>query len=613
MISPRYQAVKKWLSSGWRVNATLPYSAFILLIVAVFGLRDIIITSAIIRILNSEGNYLFLQPIYWIFLLISILLFIIYFYNHQSNIRSLARTFVAHRTDILISILIAIPFFYLALTRRLFLDYWLDEIISIRRHISTSVSSALFWYPAPNNHIFSNVVSGIYLKLLGFSDLYLILKFPHILRFLYLAFGVGTVAIFSNTAYRFIGKWAGLFAVILFCTTIAYLNFIVQVRGYSPSIFFTCVIIFSILNYAQRMRFKDGMIILVFSAMLFYTIPSNSYYLLSLIIYFSISGLTQLVSNLKSREFSFSNKKFLFVNTYLSIAGFIGFGLLVSFLLYVPILSQVLENQYVNTAGLFQGTAIPDQLSSIFQDFISGRDWLFFIAFLGIILSLISAIKRNESNRLPIMLFSFSGFLFPFILSFIRGDVPFKRIFLITLPSFFLLTAFGLDYLINLLRKIKVLGKTLAVLIMIVIFVYANIIFYSSFQENSISVSNILVNEDINQIGLYDDRFTTSVFLDHYEVRSVIQSINQSPDQSLPLLIDMDNTRYSYTLIVYLDAYQIPYSMLEDNGIIPYYDANIILSYPKKSLENLKQHNPKTKCHQISNEISIYKMMRCSF
>ena len=252
---------------------------------SLLGLRDIIIPSLIKKFISSPALTGLMTPVYWIGLILGGAILALYFRSNPVQFYP----GISSR-DLFLWLILASPFLYTVIIKRLFLDFWIDEVLSITRHIQPSIQSALLWYPAPNNHIFSNALTGLYTQLIGATDLLTLLANPLILRSLYFASGVFTIITLAYTAHRFINPRAGQLTLVMLCTTIPWLNFITQVRGYSFSMLFASLMLMFLLQYRERKYRRDALSIGLLSGMMFYTMPSNLYYAAAIGLFFGLWG-----------------------------------------------------------------------------------------------------------------------------------------------------------------------------------------------------------------------------------------------------------------------------------------------------------------------------------
>ncbi len=584
------------------------YFSYLLFFASLFGLQDILVTPIIIKLLG-KGIKPWLIPFFWTGLVLSV--FTIWQYYRRWPMKFFEE---ATKRDVLIWLLLAIPFLALIIQKRIFLDFWLDEMMSIVRHIQPSLSSALTWYPVPNNHVFSNFIAGLYMQLLGRQDMQVLLSTPVVLRLLFFATGVGTILVLPYIGHRYIAKQVGWVSVILLCTTIPYFNFMVQARGYSFTLFFASLLLLSTLQYRESNARKYALRMMILACFTFYTISSNLYYLLALFAFFLLWGKAydfRTWTRLSRSQFSTKSEPFVLINPGITAATMIMAGLSMALIFYIPIFDKVFGNRYVETFGLFRGTVFYDAFPRTMGYFFSGRGWLFVLAWLGVAVKWELARRNNDKGTLFLIHLLFFTIFSPYLFSFIRGDNPFERVFLITLPAFILLAAIGIDQLIQLIPSMSLRpGWQALMYIFVGVYLYGN--FFSIYQTIDNEISTNLVSENIKQVENYDSTLWASHFLDHYAVLPVIQQAITYSDE-FPILLDLENTRFSFTIEEYLKGYEVAYQTFNAPSEITVSQAYIIVSYPNTSLTNIQDTLPGAKCELIENEISIYRALQCQF
>ncbi len=387
-----------------------------LFVIGLFGVRRVIPSTFWEGLFHTSAVMLVIRPGYWLALAGGFALLAFYASSRWKRWAALAVRVKANGLLLCANVLAATPFLFLVISKRVYLDFWLDETISIRRHIVTTIDRALFWYPIPNNHVFTNALAGIYLKLLGAKDLRSVLDNPQVLRAFFMAFGLGAMAVSACVAYRFVNRRASIVVVILWTTSIAFLNFAAQARGYAPSLFFVAALLWALLEYRRVPRLNSGLAILALAAMLVYTMPSNVYWLGSVAIFFGVESLLDL--RLNKGRFTWKPGQVVLVNPAFSISTFIGLGTLVAVLLYLPILPDVMDNKYVQSLGWLQGPAL-SLIPNVLQAFISGRWILFALAGAGLALGALLP-KKRHSEWGALALFLGCSLLLPFVLSTVR-------------------------------------------------------------------------------------------------------------------------------------------------------------------------------------------------
>ncbi len=585
----------------------IPMSPFILLIgmlvlfLSVLGIRDVIITPMMVSLTGDVTIRLWIPVVYWIGIVLSVGMILAYVNNNPPKID------LEDLIDGGIYLFLSLPFLYLLFTQRLFLDFWLDELISIVRHIRPSVSEAVLSYPAPNNHIFSNLISAIYVQIIGRQELIDILEKPFLLRLPYLLAGLSTILAIGFGAKKLINRTSGYIAVILLCTTIPYLNFVVQVRGYSFSIFFFCLIILLALNYRKNPTRWNAAGIVIFTCLLIYTIPSNIYAIAAIMAYYFVVIITKYFSK---RQVINTKQLRELINEDLTVLGLLFGGILLSFLFYIPLIDKMVGDSYMESSGLFSGNVFQGTFQQTILHLISNRWAIIVPAVIGIILYAVKFSQKENritNHLLGIALFSM---IIPFVASYSRGDQPFERIFLVILPAFVLLMSLGISEIYTLLRdKLSHLSISPGVLV-IVVFLVSNLVFFHTFNNNKGQIKQNLEDQQFDYVQYSDNRMWASHFLDYYQVLPLVNVIEGASSPG-SIFLDNDNIRYGWVVATYLDASGINFRNYSEIDDFAKQDYIIVTSYPDSSITKAQDSYPDSECELLSPALSIYQAWNC--
>ena len=77
-------------------------------------------------------------------------------------------------------------------------DFWYDEVMSLEEFILVPISKTLTDYPAPNNHIFFNLLMNLWCKLWGINTFAQAANNVFIVRLLPLMFAASTLMMLLN-------------------------------------------------------------------------------------------------------------------------------------------------------------------------------------------------------------------------------------------------------------------------------------------------------------------------------------------------------------------------------------------------------------------------------
>ncbi len=452
--------------------------------------------------------------------------------------------------------LILIPFF-IFLRRYFNIDFWYDEVFTLTNYVFCPIKKTITDYSFPNNHILANLINNLYLKIFGIKDIYQLLEAPYKIRLLELLYTLITLFYLYRLGKRFFNQTIALLALATFVTTVTYYNFALQVRGFSLSIMLSTILFYYLLSFLQKPNFPSGLIITFTTAFNLYAIPSNLYLILAIFGYYFFplflhhrrrkekvkvknkgKGKDELVKEKGRLEgLDAGIKKVRF-----SLLSFLTAGIFLAILFYSPVLKDVLSNRFVQSRGLFYVPTLSQTMPFTFAHFLSGR-YLFIPI---IILGLISYWQKRKRSYLGLLIFTL---LVPFFFSFIRGDRPYYRIFVILTPFFALFLSILTESILDLMGKnfpkvFLVLG--------IVIYNYLTFGFQLKHIERKIA-------NDITE-GIQSQDLNYNYYQFHYRPFSLLKAFKKIYESNpLPVFLgEYDRA----ALPVYLTKFNIPWGHL---------------------------------------------------
>ncbi|MEO0102646.1 MAG: glycosyltransferase family 39 protein, partial [candidate division WOR-3 bacterium] len=452
--------------------------------------------------------------------------------------------------------LILIPFF-IFLRRYFNIDFWYDEVFTLTNYVFSPIKKTLTDYSFPNNHILANLINNLYLKIFGIKDIYQLLEAPYKIRLLEFIYTLITLFYLHQVGKKFFNQTIALFTLVIFVTTVTYYNFALQVRGFSLSIMLSTILFYYLLSFLQKPNFPSGLIILFATAFILYAIPSNLYLILAIFTYYFFSlffarrkkrekvkvkdkkrGKGELARGRERLEELDAGVK----RVRLFLLSLLLAGIFISILFYSPVLRDVLSNRFVQSRGLFYLPTLSQTMPFTFSHFLSGR-YLFIPI---IIFGLISYGRKRKRFYLGLLIFIL---LLPFFFSFIRGDRPYHRVFVILTPFFALFLSILTESILDLMGKdfpkvFLVLG--------IVIYNYLTFGFQLKHIERKIA-------NDITE-GIQSQDLNYNYYQFHYRPFSLLKAFKKIYETNpLPVFLgEYDRAAFP----VYLAKFNIPWGHL---------------------------------------------------
>lgn len=328
----------------------------------------------------------------------------------------------------LVACAVAAPWIMYVIVEYINLDFWRDEMYTLDYFVFVPSIKILTDYQMPNNHIFSNLLNRIYTFVFGLDDIEII-QYPWKMRILMIFYTLVTFIFVYRIGKDFLGHLSGVLAIAVLGSTLPFLNFSVQVRGYSLSITLVSILMYYILRYCKEGRKRNALVILLATSTLIYTIPSNVYIVASIVVYWACVWSFLNWHNRRFLEYSHKEKNRI-ITIFVSIVA----GGVIAVALYLPILSGIANNKYVmetyiKTSGFnvhTLTTLMPQSIGYI----ISYRWFLLIIIPYGFYLLFRDLLESKKYYLLIYFLSMPFSVVFPFVISFFRGDNPYDRVFI---------------------------------------------------------------------------------------------------------------------------------------------------------------------------------------
>lgn len=422
------------------------------------------------------------------------------------------------------------PFLFWAF-RLINMDFWYDEIFSLVHYTFVPLKRTIADYSTPNNHIFFNLINNIFIRIIGIRDLYALMDKPFIIRILPLGCMIISLLYVYLIGKRFFNRFIALVAILILATTIPFYNFAVQVRGFSLSIMLLCVMLFHLWRLEERLGWIDALLFIISATLALYVIPLNLYFILAVGIFYLSSGMITLVKKQTPQEKQGNKQKSSLSirwqglydkNRYFFIFFLVVVAVVFSAFLYFKIIDRVLFNRFVKSHGFFYLPTLFTTMPLVFTYFISERYPLIIAAVSGLFIYAISSNQRKpQVSRRTVFLAVL--LILPFILSFIRGDRPYLRVFINLAPVFALLIAIGTFFLVSAIPILRRRGWLVA----LVMLLYCNFTFICGLNViNNRLMSDILTGRKSQDIyyNYYQRHYNPCELLNDFKKRYDISS-----------------------------------------------------------------------------------------
>ncbi len=497
---------------------------------------------------------------------------------------------------------IVLPFL-LWLLRYINLDFWYDEVFTLNNYVFVPLKRTITDYSFPNNHIFFNLINNIFLKFTDTKHIYELIDHTYVIRLVQLAYTLVTFSYLYLIGKKFFNTSVAQLSLILLATTVPYYNFAVQVRGYSLSIMLLCMAIYHVWSLERKLGWADILSLLLCSSLAIYTIPSNIYVILGMALFYLFAGVVHFIGKRGSDPKRTGRKKagnasflkiFYDYNMYLLAFFILVAGILLAAFFYLPVMHQLLHNPYTESKGLFNAGVLVGTMPQVFVHFISQRYLLIPLTLGGVVYCIVS-LKKGEKEFLKEALFLFITLLLPFAFSFVRGDAPFDRVFVVLTPFFALLLALTIYFLQSAIPVLR--SRTM--LITIALFVYCNLTFASSIEH----IKQHL-RDDIEK-GHKSQDIYYNYFQAYYHPLKILTDFSQKRTRTVPVVA------YEYDVMAlptYLEKVRVrSYGVRTLDPLLrSQKHVYVITSFPNKFESMMKQKFPQFDTKRINEDLDFH-------
>ncbi len=382
-----------------------------------------------------------------------------------------------------------LPFIYW-LYRFVNIDLWYDEVYSMEHFVLVDFSKTLTDYHVPNNHIFFNLFPQLITRLADLREVRSFAENVYILRAIQGLITVCTGVYSVKLLKRFFNLEKSEIAMLILFTTIPFMNFSLQLRGYNLSSLFLLMTIYHSWSYLESQKTNHAAMISISGMLLIYTIPSNVYMLIPVGMASSIIGIRYWRKD-KQRGIS-----------YFKCAILIGVGLGLATLLYLPIFNDLINNEFSSkeVESLFYSIEL---LPRILLAFVSER----YLLFIPVIIGLQVLLRRGKKMEKEYLLYLLLVLVLPFLISFLHQKHPFERVFISLAPVFFILLSLLTLYFLQHIKRPGLSG-----ILFYLVLGYCITVFLLEEKNNNSEVAYQLVDNKTLEQNIYRNYYLSDFY-----------------------------------------------------------------------------------------------------
>ncbi len=522
-----------------------------------------------------------------------------------------------------LSVFFSLPFFLWLGLRYLSLDFWYDEVNSLKTFIFVPLLRTITDYETTNNHIFFNLMSNIYLKLMGIKDIYALMDNPATIRLLVLLFSGVTLLYVFLIGKRFFNGFVAVATIVILVTTVPFYNFAIQVRGYALSMMLLYMLLYYVWMFEEIGRLRHGILIVCLVSLALYTAPLNLYVVAAIAIFFFIKAIHVLWGKWRKEDvlgiMRFWKKRLWIEHRIFGIVFLITIGVFVGVACYIPVIPSVLNGatdtkRVLRSYGFFKLSILQDLMPLTFKSFVSQRLLLVLVAFVGWIGFWFIPKERKYQRACSKYLLCLSVLLLPFLFSFIRGDMALTRIFVNLAPIFALTVAISLYSACYLFTRLPLEQKKWTMGILLVLAVYCHGTFASALHERDAYLFKHNLLEDRGGVGKAQDIYHNFYQAHFRPLQLVREFVNQNYSPTTPVLVGYDYEFDGMAMTAYLEKFNILYqriSVVEKSVFDEHDRIHVFTAYPNKFRKMFLQTYPEAQCHMVNTEIGFHNIFLC--
>jgi hypothetical protein len=438
-------------------------------------------------------------------------------------------------------------------------DFWQDEIYTLDHFVFQSWKTIFTDYHSTNNHILFNLFLKLVIASAGITEIKVVLEYPFILRLVPFFFSLLCIYFLYKGVYDFYGPSIAKIILSVFCTTIVFVDFSCQLRGYSLSILITILQFLAVLNILKHNKRRGSFFLFFLTLGSLICLPTNIYLSISIV---TVSVILWLSENIRKLVVLNRIKKRIFIDIIQPLVA----AIIISGVYYLWLLSLQSKNELISAYSIFNLKNLI-QASAVFYQYM---DYRFYFILYCIVWTFLIISKRGNKNSIKIFLPAALYFL-PFVIFYFHGVIIIQRVFLSLLPFFTVGIGIVIHDVNSIFNKKKLIYLIIILNLLLLIFSFKTLI-SDSIQNNKNSIHKHSLREHYYLINF-----------NAKEASLLASELSRSMNKKLIVWDDFGETGIKY----YLKHFRIPYDNFSKNNFIN--KENIYLVNNKQDFEmNLK-------------------------